>query len=96
MEETKDEELKNEISISHLSTFKLALEPGEKCCCNCQNLIALHKHPVNSIHNNKGPISEPAGLYACIVHNSIEPALRMGIIFDQGHGECELHVPINF
>jgi len=59
------------------------------CCCNCKNQIELFKHPWNSI--NKGKVSESTGMYVCIVEHICSDNNK-GMIFEQQHGMCELHI----
>ena len=60
------------------------------CCCNCESLIEIRKHPWNE-GEGKGNVSEVMG-YACTVALTAynEPHATF---FDGNHGFCELHSP---
>lgn len=77
------------MSKNYIPCNKGGLPNSDRCCCNCQNQIALYKHPWNDI--NKGACNEPAGLYACVVEHDMDKNYK-GIVFEYQHGCCELHI----
>lgn len=61
-----------------------------ECCCVCKNQIELFKHPLNE--KIKGSINESTGIYGCILLYNMDN-VQKGILFEQKHGSCEMHVP---
>ena len=67
---------------------KKSIHNGE-CCCNCNNLIELKKHPMNRGFG-EGSILENCG-YVCLNPEIGEG--KSGMYFDHKHGLCECYYP---
>jgi hypothetical protein len=72
-----------ETQISHEGSWKEGA-----CCCNCQNLSILRKHPWNSSSFAKGPTTDSIG-YVCTW--GVEE--RIATFMDSMHGMCEMYCP---
>lgn len=61
----------------------------EQCCCRCEFLIELRKHPSNQVLGGvRGSVLECLG-WVCVSPELQEPNKRIGIFFDSQHGICE-------